>query len=340
VQLCYCRTRIPNFGDDLNSWLWHALVPQCFTLDSEWILLGIGSIIDRTTIDVYPGARNWVVLGTGVGYNLLPRFAEGSWNSLAVRGPLTAKILNAGPEIAVTDSAALLGALPECSPLPESERHGIVFMPHHSIVDMDGWRLACAEAGIEFLDPSADSRALTQRIRRSRLVLADAMHSAIVADTLRVPWVPLSSSPQISTFKWLDWALSMRVEYAPLIFPPISVTDQSRVDALRWGGKVLRTESLDEDAVMAGFLAKQGAATNPWKRNYERALHFAHRNIEPRRLKRILKNGSRDPKYHDRAVNALREAATSRSFLSNDTIYQDKLGVMMERLDKMQKMVS
>ena len=340
MQLCYCRTRIPNFGDDLNSWLWHALIPDSFTLESTWILLGVGSIIDRTTIEVYPGKRNWVVLGSGVGYNLLPAINEGSWNFLAVRGPLSARVLNLEPKAAVTDSAVLVGALPDCSPLTEDERNGIVFMPHHSIVDMDGWKLACAEAGVEFLDPSLDSRALVQRIRRSRLVLADAMHSAIVADTLRVPWIPLSSSAQTSTFKWLDWTLSMNVEYTPIILPDISPTEKSRADGLWWSGEVFRTESLDQNAVMASFLDKQNVVKNAWKRNYERGLHFTYRKIQPRRLKRMLKRSARKPEYHDRAVKALRDAAKSRSFLSAEATYRDRLNAMMERLKTMQKLVA
>ena len=42
------------------------------------------------------------------------------------------------------------------------------------------------------------------------------MHAAIVADTLRVPWVPLMTSSDINSFKWLDWTQSMRVPYQPV----------------------------------------------------------------------------------------------------------------------------
>jgi len=46
-------------------------------------------------------------------------------------------------------------------------------------------------AGVTFLDPFEDSEKMVQRIRRAKLVIADAMHAAIVADALRVrgfPW--------------------------------------------------------------------------------------------------------------------------------------------------------
>jgi hypothetical protein len=41
------------------------------------------------------------------------------------------------------------------------------------------------------------------------------MHGAIIADTFRVPWVPISTRPSINTFKWLDWSESMGLEYRP-----------------------------------------------------------------------------------------------------------------------------
>ena len=40
------------------------------------------------------------------------------------------------------------------------------------------------------------------------------MHGAIIADTLRIPWIPISTRPSINTFKWLDWCESMELEYS------------------------------------------------------------------------------------------------------------------------------
>ena len=41
------------------------------------------------------------------------------------------------------------------------------------------------------------------------------MHGAIVADALRVPWIPVHTDTNILSFKWQDWCLSTGVEYVP-----------------------------------------------------------------------------------------------------------------------------
>ena len=58
-------------------------------------------------------------------------------------------------------------------------------------------------------------------IGNARLALTEAMHGAIVADTFRVPFVPLVSSREISSFKWMDWALRMDIPYRPIRLPPV-----------------------------------------------------------------------------------------------------------------------
>jgi succinoglycan biosynthesis protein ExoV len=41
------------------------------------------------------------------------------------------------------------------------------------------------------------------------------MHGAIVADALRVPWVPIVTSPRILKLKWQDWCSSVNLPYQP-----------------------------------------------------------------------------------------------------------------------------
>ncbi len=47
------------------------------------------------------------------------------------------------------------------------------------------------------------------------------MHGAIVADALRVPWLSVSSGPQINRFKWRDWCDSLALDYTPAAMLPI-----------------------------------------------------------------------------------------------------------------------
>ena len=43
----------------------------------------------------------------------------------------------------------------------------------------------------------------------------------IVADALRVPWIPLVTSPRILSFKWQDWCQSIELTYQPQFVPPL-----------------------------------------------------------------------------------------------------------------------
>jgi succinoglycan biosynthesis protein ExoV len=81
---------------------------------------------------------------------------------------------------------------------------------------LDAWRKAAARTGIEYLSPSTESREVIARLRRAKLVLADAMHTAILADAMRVPWIPLATSPEIS----------MKIPYAPVTLAPASLASR------------------------------------------------------------------------------------------------------------------
>src|ERR1019366_6854573 len=59
----------------------------------------------------------------------------------------------------------------------------------------------------------------------AKLVVAEAMHGAIVADTLRIPWIAVECSPEILPFKWVDWCQSMDLPYKPFQLLPTSAWD-------------------------------------------------------------------------------------------------------------------
>ncbi len=57
MKLYYYKDVIGNFGDDLNSWLWDALIPDFFDQDESIRMSGIGTIINTAM----PKADKWVV---------------------------------------------------------------------------------------------------------------------------------------------------------------------------------------------------------------------------------------------------------------------------------------
>ena len=58
------------------------------------------------------------------------------------------------------------------------------------------------------------------KIKASGLLLAEAMHGAVVADAFGTPWVPLRPLMPDHLFKWFDWTRSLGVAYRPVrLFP-------------------------------------------------------------------------------------------------------------------------
>jgi succinoglycan biosynthesis protein ExoV len=211
-----------NFGDELNHWLWHELLPGVFDDDPQVRFVGIGTILDRNL----PRAPLTVVFGTGTGYAPPPDdLRPDRWRVYGVRGPLTARILGLPVDAALTDPAILLASHPGFRERPS---RGVVFVPHWKSVRFGQWRQACAQAGIEFVDPCGDAREVIRRIAGARKVIAESMHAGIVADAFRVPWVPVLLSREVAPFKWADWAATVELPYRPLRLPPSSPVEQLR----------------------------------------------------------------------------------------------------------------
>jgi succinoglycan biosynthesis protein ExoV len=70
MKLTYFQGRAPNFGDELNSFMWAELLPPgFFDEDPAELFLGIGSII----FDTYPANARKYVMGSGfAGYSNAP----------------------------------------------------------------------------------------------------------------------------------------------------------------------------------------------------------------------------------------------------------------------------
>lgn len=211
----YWSTR-HNFGDSLNPWLWEKLLPGAFDHDSSEILVGIGTILNHKI----PGAGHKHVFGSGYGYGWTPDVHGPDWTIYCVRGPRTAAKLNIARDLAITDPAVLIRRFVSPSSARSDE---IVFIPHFESLDIGQWESACRLANLTLVNPCDTIENVIQKIRGAKLVVAEAMHGAIVADALRVPWVPVRPLIKKNEQKWLDWFDSLGLVCQPRPLPPSSI---------------------------------------------------------------------------------------------------------------------
>jgi hypothetical protein len=200
-----------NVGDELNRWLWPALLSD---LDQEGAagsaLLGIGTLLNREFCSRLDGVGRINVIGTGAGYGL-PPVQDARWHCYAVRGPRSAKAMGLSSEHAVADAAYLLATLDWAVWSPTVRTGKTVVVPHHRSLRFLDWAAICEQAGLTFLSPLLSAELFMRELASADLVLAEAMHGAILADILRVPWVPFSFGGQFNTDKWYDWAEAFSV---------------------------------------------------------------------------------------------------------------------------------
>ncbi|WP_263820520.1 polysaccharide pyruvyl transferase family protein [Salinibacter sp.] len=207
---------VPNFGDALNPIIFEHFLPDFFDAESDEVLIGIGSILG---FEQFAMASRKVVFSSGyaVGYADPPSIDE-TYDIHCVRGPLTARELGLDSDLSLTDGAALLRFMDFET---VEKTHSYTYIPHKSTEKLYDWPKVCQENGINYVSPEAGVSTVLKEIRRSEVVLAEAMHAAIVADTFRIPWVPVVTNARINEFKWRDWTASLGVKYSPQRIPRI-----------------------------------------------------------------------------------------------------------------------
>jgi succinoglycan biosynthesis protein ExoV len=214
MEILYYRDPVGNFGDDLNESIWQKLLPAHVFDAVDTVLMGIGSIFNERSAPLSrTRGKRVFVIGSGAGYGALPSGWE-NWNILGVRGPLTAELMGR-PELAMTDSAALLSSLPSIGRV-SSNATSVLLIPHFHSITRGRWDRVARAAGMTFVDPRWPVEAVMEHFSRAKLVVTEAMHGAIVADTLRIPWLPIVIAPSTLPFKWKDWTLSLGLPYKPI----------------------------------------------------------------------------------------------------------------------------
>ncbi len=208
-----------NFGDALNFWIWDKLLPQAgSTLRPDLIFLGIGTLLNR---DLPPGPK--LVFGAGAGYGPAP-VVDASWDIRFVRGLDSAVALGLDPSQALLDPAYLVGFLVNSKPMV----YPISLMPRFDSVTPE---LAerCRKAGVHLIDPRGAVESILQHIARSGALLSETLHGAVVADALRIPWLPILTAEKNVThaFKWYDWLSVFHTDSDRMDYHPVTLVNHS-----------------------------------------------------------------------------------------------------------------
>ncbi len=88
-------------------------------------------------------------------------------------------------------------------------------------MDIGKWKEVAQLAGVNLIDPRKPVEEILNELLRSRLVIAEALHAAIVSDALRIPWIPMLPINALNRDKWLDWADSLGIVLRPFRLWPL-----------------------------------------------------------------------------------------------------------------------
>ena len=232
MKLYFYRGQHENFGDELNHWLMPKVFPEFFDDDPSVLFLGIGSII----LDTHPKDVLKVVYGSGyAGYSEVPRIDD-KWKFYCVRGAKTAQACGLSPDLVAGDTAILINRHLRLD--RHEKAYKFSYMPHWQSVDVGHWQLVCRWSGVHFIDPRRPVDEVLDELQKTEVLVTEAMHGAIVADALRVPWIPVQPAVTMHRQKWLDWASALDLELDPVALGPSS-TYEAQVSTPLTGG--LRT---------------------------------------------------------------------------------------------------
>lgn len=238
----YWASQHGNFGDDLNLWLWDFLLPGFRDVHPETLLVGVGTVLNTALLP--PGGHK-LVLGSGYGYGTLPGMSDRSeWDVRCVRGPGTAARAGLPIEAGIIDPAVMVAEMPEFLHLPKIHRKS--FVPHWESAIAGLWPAICETVGLNYIDPRGEAKDVIRAIAQSELIVAESMHGAILADAFRVPWVAVTTSQSINSFKWNDWAQTVGVTYRPRQVPV-----STRAEALIKGARFWGVNFASEETVVA-----------------------------------------------------------------------------------------
>ncbi|WP_158824944.1 polysaccharide pyruvyl transferase family protein [Mucilaginibacter lacusdianchii] len=212
MKLHYFQGEIPNFGDDLNPYIFESLFPNLFSRNDDINFYGIGSILDNRI----PAEEKAIIFGTGV-RGIQADYPTQNWDIRFVRGPISARALQCKY---ITDGAYCLPLLSEnlFNPGKAAKKYKYSFVPYFRHLNNKALLSAFTDNNIHIISPVEPLQQVIDEIAASEFVICGAMHGAIVADICRVPWARFVyglhgyESRYVSELKWADWMNSVKVD--------------------------------------------------------------------------------------------------------------------------------
>jgi succinoglycan biosynthesis protein ExoV len=336
-------------GPALHAWMWRELFPALFDGEDDGIhFVAAGSSLNqgspRTGLNVVLGA------GAGPGAAAVVQQAAARWRIYGVRGPLSANLLGLQAEAVLTDPAVLLAGHPRWQQRA-ADGAGCLFVPRGPSARLGWWSAACAMVGIDIVDPQDDARARIDRIARARLVITESLQAAVVADALRVPWIPIVLSREVPAFSWADWAATVGVEYAPLLLAPSSPLEALRAALVAHGSSARIGAFHDQARRGAGprelawtreqLLQERSAwvarSAQAWRRQCSRAASTAldAAGSLVRSAQQRMQPGQTG-RYLERAAEQLRQVQMAPAQLSSDRLHRRGLARCHDAVARLQ----
>lgn len=224
MEVIYYKNSKGNIGDELNVWLWPRIFGDAFlSTNKNTAFLGIGTIIMQKS-DFLKEAEKFekkIIFGSGVRSLSENIQFDASWNISFLRGPLSSLSLSLNKIDYITDAAYYLALTKEYSTLINSpKKHTIGVVPYFRSLDKLDWEKLCAFNGWKLINvASKDVDEFLKEVSECEFIIAEAMHGAIIADILRVPWKRMKflahefEKESVSEFKWKDWLFSLDIVF-------------------------------------------------------------------------------------------------------------------------------
>ena len=225
ISLGYFKAERGNVGDDINPWLASRLMPDVTFGDSGTVMVGVGSILVAGRWD---GFDRKVVVGSGARSKDRLPVLDDSWDVRFVRGPRSEAAIGRADVGHITDPALMLGLFEKKAAV----RKGVGLVPYYQS-SRRIWSAIAAQTGMRVISPELSPDDFIAQLSTCDVVLCEAMHGAIFADALRIPWKAISFQNRrmegdTHVFKWSDWCESVDLTFSPLSLP-LNPTREERV---------------------------------------------------------------------------------------------------------------